>query len=191
MEDLTLTFAHIGIIFLIASVGMLIIAVNSYKRCPSDKIIVVYGKGSGNTLITKFITDGGVFVMPIIQDYGFLSLEPMTVNIDLRFGLIKGGGRVCISFSITFAISTEQELMQNAAIRLLGLSQRQIANQAFDIALGQARIALATSTIEEIKFSESFPRKLKTEINKELNKLGLNVSDIRIKNISEEKTKSV
>ena len=54
-----------------------------YKRCPSNKVLVVFGKGVGSGT-AKTIHGGAALVLPLIQDYAYLSLEPITVEIDLR-----------------------------------------------------------------------------------------------------------
>ena len=59
-----------------------------YKRCPSDMIMVIYGKvGAGQSAIC--IHGGAKFIMPVIQDYAFLSLIPMTISIPLKNALSR------------------------------------------------------------------------------------------------------
>ena len=98
---------------------------NQYKRCPSNKIIVVYGKTGGNST-ARCVHGGGTFVVPLIQDYGVLSLEPMTTDIDLKGALSKGNIRVAVPATFTFGISTRNNIMINAAERLLGLIKHAI-----------------------------------------------------------------
>jgi len=54
-----------------------------YKRCPSNKILVIYGKTGGGTA-AKCIHGGAAFVIPLLQDYEFLDLEPFVVPTDKR-----------------------------------------------------------------------------------------------------------
>ena len=186
MEELFLILGPIGVIFLVIVFGALSFAASRYKRCPSNKIIVVYGKGTGNAT-SRCIHGGGVFVMPLIQDYGVLSLEPMTMDIDLRGALSKGNIRVSVPATVTFAISTDQRLMQNAAVRLLGLAKQQIITQASDITLGQLRLVVATLSIEEINQDrEKFLDLVNSNVNAELNKLGLQVINVNIRDITDE-----
>ena len=127
-------------------IGLGIFIAKQYKRCPSNKIIVVYGKTGGDKT-AKCIHGGGTFVIPLIQDFGVLSLGPMTTDIDLRGALSKGNIRVAVPSTFTFGISTKESIMINAAERLLGLSKEEIIVQASDIILGQLRLAIATLTI--------------------------------------------
>ena len=167
-------------------VALLFFIANQYKRCPSNKIIVVYGKTTGNST-AKCVHGGGTFIIPLIQDYGILSLEPMTTDIDLKGALSKGNIRVAVPSTFTFGISTHEEIMINAAERLLGLSKNEIIIQASDIILGQLRLAIATLTIEEINMDrEKFLEQINANVNTELNKIGLEIINVNIKDITDE-----
>lgn len=165
--------------------GFLAFCASRYKRCPSNKVIVVYGKVGGSS--AKCIHGGGVFVMPLIQDYAILSLEPMTTDIDLRGALSKGNIRVAVPATFTFAISTNPKLMQNAAERLLNTDKRTIISMASDIILGQLRLVIATLSIEEINQDrEKFMEQININVDAELNKLGLSVINVNIRDITDE-----
>lgn len=176
---------------LIIAAALVVLAVfmfvaNQYKRCPSNKIIVVYGK-TGGEKTAKCVHGGGTFIIPLIQDYGVLSLEPMTTDIDLKGALSKGNIRVAVPSTFTFGISTEPTIMINAAERLLGLSKPDVINQASDIILGQLRLAIATLTIEEINQDrEKFLEQINANVNTELNKIGLEIINVNIKDITDE-----
>ena len=180
-----------GIFGLIVAAVLILIAVfafvaNQYKRCPSNKIIVVYGK-TGGERTAKCIHGGGTFIIPLIQDYGVLSLEPMTTDIDLKGALSKGNIRVAVPSTFTFGISTEPTIMINAAERLLGLSRSEVITQASDIILGQLRLAIATLSIEEINQDrEKFLEQINANVNTELKKIGLEIINVNIKDITDE-----
>ena len=180
-----------GIFGLIVAAVLIFIAVfafvaNQYKRCPSNKIIVVYGK-TGGSRTAKCVHGGGTFIIPLIQDYGVLSLEPMTTDIDLKGALSKGNIRVAVPSTFTFGISTDERIMINAAERLLGLSRAEVITQASDIILGQLRLAIATLSIEEINQDrEKFLELINLNVNMELNKIGLEVINVNVRDITDE-----
>ena len=182
-EPSIIGFIIVPLLILIA-IGVFI--ARQYKRCPSNKIIVVYGKTGGDQT-AKCVHGGGTFVIPLIQDYGVLSLEPMTTDIDLRGALSKGNIRVAVPATFTFGISTNETIMLNAAERLLDLTQSDIITQASDIILGQLRLAIATLTIEEINQDrEKFLEQINSNVNPELNKIGLEIINVNIKDITDE-----
>src|SRR5277367_1123793 len=127
----------------------LLFAVKQYKRCASNEILVIYGRVGGNQT-ARCIHGGGAFVIPLVQDYAYMSLYPFALEVDLQGALAKNNIRVSIPSTFTVAISTKPEIMQNAAERLLGLKKEEIMTQARDMVLGQLRLAIATLQIEEI-----------------------------------------
>lgn len=157
-----------------------------YKRCPSNQILVIFGSvGTGKS--AKCIHGGGAFVIPLLQDYTFLTLEPITIEIDLRSALSMKNIRVNVPSTFTVGISTKPNIMSNAAERLLGLSISEISTQAQDIILGQMRLVIATLAIEEINQDrEKFLDLVNKNVNLELNKIGLDVINVNIRDITDE-----
>ncbi len=156
-----------------------------YKRCSSNQILVVFGKTGSKS--AQSYHGGGKFVIPILQDYGYLSLHPMVADIDLKGALSKTNIRINIPSTFTFAVSTKDELMQNAAERLLDFSEKEIVEQARDIIFGQLRLVAATLTIEEINQDrEKFLNQINTNVEEELNKIGLSLINVNITDITDE-----
>lgn len=165
---------------------MMLFVAQQYKRCPSNRILVVFGKISGEKA-SKCVHGGGVLVIPLIQDYAFLSLEPITIDIELNGALSKKNIRVNVPSTFTVGISTNESIMQNAAERLLGLGEEDIKNQSRDIILGQLRLVIATLSIEEINQDrEKFLDLIGKNVNTELNKIGLEVINVNIRDITDE-----
>ncbi len=179
MIGLIVSFA---IIFVVA----ILFVINRYKRCPSNKIIVVFGKVAGNKT-AKCVHGGGVFILPLVQDYAVLSLEPMTIDIDLKGALSKKNIRVAVPSTFTIGISTDEKIMINAAERILGIGKDMLINQASDIILGQLRLVIATLSIEEINQDrEKFLDQINSNVNIELNKIGLEVINVNVRDITDE-----
>ncbi len=166
--------------------SLIVFFVKRYKRCPSNRVLVVYGK-VGEERTAKCIHGGGVFVWPVIQDYVYMSLEPITIEIDLQQALSLQNIRVNVPSTFTIGISTEPDIMQNAAERLLGLSEKEISATASDIILGQLRLVIATLSIEEINQDrEKFLELVTKNVGYELNKIGLQVINVNIRDITDE-----
>ena len=146
-----------------------------YRRCPSNRILVVYGTIAGKRA-SKCLHGGGTFVLPLIQDYGYLSLEPLVIDIPLEGALSLNNIRVNVPATFTVGISTDPVRMNSAAERLLSLNTAQIRELAQDIILGQLRLVIATLTIEEInKDREKFMTLINENVGQEINKIGLDL----------------
>jgi flotillin len=157
-----------------------------YKRCPSNKVLVIFGKtGGGNA--ARCIHGGAAFVMPLIQDHAYLSLEPIQIEIPLKGALSMENIRVNVPSVFTVAIGTQPEVMQNAAIRLLGLSTPDVKHQAADIIFGQLRQVIASMRIEDInRDRDTFLHNIQKSLEPELHKIGLVLINVNITDITDE-----
>lgn len=171
--------------------GLIMLVCTRVKKCPPDKIMVVHGRvaknADGSARSAKCLHGGLTFIWPIIQDYAFLDLTPMSISVDLKSALSRQNIRIDVPSSFTVGISTEPSVMQNAAERLLGLKLPQIQDLAKDIIFGQLRLVIATMDIEEIntdrdKFLEAVSRNVETE----LKKIGLRLINVNVTDISDE-----
>lgn len=159
--------------------------VSRYKRCPSDKILVIYGRTGGTS--AKCIHGGGAFIWPVIQDYAFLDLKPLSIEANLTNALSRQNIRVDVPCRFTIAISTEADNMNTAAERLLGLSAEQIQELAKDILFGQLRLVIATMTIEEINSDrDKFLENISKNVDSELKKIGLKLINVNVTDIKDE-----
>ena len=166
--------------------SMILLFSSRYKRCPSNKIMVIFGRSSGKTP-ALCIHGGAKFIVPLLQDYAFLSCEPMQIEIPLRGALSMENIRVNVPSVFSIAIGTTNELMQQAAIRLLGMPKQAIAKQAEDVIFGQLRQVIASMKIEEInRDREAFLKNIQLSLEPELAKLGLMLINVNVTDITDE-----
>ena len=183
---LILTCVIVVIVF-----SLLLFLIKRYKKCPSDKVMVIYGKvGSnkdGSTRSAKCIHGGAAFIWPVIQSYEFLDLTPMSISVDLENALSRQNIRINVPSRFTVGISTEPGVMQNAAERLLGLRLQEIQELAKDIIFGQLRLVIATMDIEEINTDrDKFLEAVSRNVEGELKKIGLRLINVNVTDISDE-----
>ena len=150
-QEILIMIAILVAVILLTFIGIL----SRYRKCKSDEVLVVYGKTGRDKKSAKLYHGGAAFVWPIIQGYEFLSMKPMQIDCKLTGALSAQNIRVDVPTTITVAISTDPEVMQNAAERMLGLTM-----------------------------DDKFLSKVKDNIDTELRKFGLylmniNISDIR------------
>ena len=175
------------IIIVAAVVGFITISalISRFKRCPSDKILVIYGRTGGTS--AKCIHGGGAFIWPVIQDYAYLDLKPISIEANLTNALSRQNIRVDVPCRFTIAISTETDSMNNAAERLLGLAPNEIQELSKDILFGQLRLVIATMTIEEINSDrDKFLDSISKNVDTELKKIGLKLINVNVTDIKDE-----
>jgi len=179
----TFLFTVVGLIILL--IALLFFFVSRYRRCPSDKILVIYGKtGSGSA---KCLAGGAAFVWPVIQDYQYLDLTPISIDVDLRGALSKQNIRVNVPSRFTVAVSNEPGVMNNAAERLLGKTSNDIREITKDIIFGQLRLVVAMMDIEEINADrDKFLSNVSSNVGAELKKIGLTLINVNVTDIQDE-----
>ena len=169
----------------------IIVILSRYRKCPSDKILVIYGKvgqtQDGQQRSAKCIHGGASFIWPVVQAYEYLDLTPMSIQVDLRNALSKQNIRVDVPSRFTVGISTETGVMQNAAERLLGMKIDEIKQIAEDIIFGQMRLIIATMDIEEINSDrDKFLEAVSSNVETELKKIGLRLINVNVTDITDE-----
>ena len=169
----------------VVGLGMLIFFFSRYQKCPSDRILVIYGKtASGQS--SKCLHGGASFVWPVIQAFEYLDLTPIPIDIPLEGALSKQNIRVNTPSTFTVGISTDPSVMSNAAERLLGLQMTQVRDLARDMIFGSMRYVISTMDIEAIKDRDQFIEQIVDGVEGELRRVGLRLINVNIKDITDE-----
>ncbi|MBO5173201.1 MAG: flotillin family protein [Bacteroidaceae bacterium] len=177
---------YLIVVGVVVGVMLFMAILNRYRRCPSDKILVVYGT-TGDRGSAKCVHGGGTFVWPVIQDYAYLSLTPIGIDANLTNALSRQNIRVDVPCRFTVGISTEPDSMLAAAERLLGLQSSQIQEMARDILFGQLRLVIATMSIEELNSDrDKFLEAITANVEVELKKIGLRLINVNVTDIKDE-----
>ena len=179
------------VVVVILVFSLLLMCLARYRRCPSDKVMVIYGKvgqnKDGTARSARCIHGGAAFIWPVFQSYEYLDLTPMSISVDLKSALSRQNIRIDVPARFTVGISTESGTMQNAAERLLGLKLQEIQELAKDIIFGQLRLVIATMDIEEINTDrDKFLAAVSSNVESELRKIGLRLINVNVTDISDE-----
>ena len=179
------------VVVVILLFSLMLILLSRFRRCPSDKIMVIYGKvgqnKDGTARSARCIHGGAAFIIPVIQSYEYLDLTPISLSVDLKSALSRQNIRIDVPSRFTVGISTEPGIMQNAAERLLGLKLVEIQELAKDIIFGQMRLIIATMQIEEINTDrDKFLEAVSACVEGELKKIGLRLINVNVTDISDE-----
>ena len=165
--------------------GMVIFFFSRYQKCPSDRILVIYGKTARGH--SQCLHGGAAFIWPVIQAFEYLDLTPIQIDIPLNDALSKENIKVDVPSSFTVGISTDPDVMSNAAERLLGQPFSAIQTLASDVIFGQMRVIIATMDIESlISDRDQFIERISEGVEGELRKVGLKLMNVSIRDITDE-----
>ena len=170
----------LAISFFTILLGTFVFWVSRYKRCPPDKILVVYGKTQG-VRSSRCIHGGACFVWPVIQSHQWLDLAPIPVDLGEKEFSPTQKHRVKIVSKLIAGISTQSGIMENAAERLLGLNMESIRDLAFKIKEGSMRSVVKELGAEAIQSDpDSLADRLGERLNSVFKDIGLKVIHLDI-----------
>tara|TARA_Y100000766_G_scaffold214704_1_gene186407 strand:- start:276 stop:1016 length:741 start_codon:yes stop_codon:yes gene_type:complete len=171
---------------IVVALGMVRFFFSCYQKCPSDRILVIYGKTAPGQS-SKCMHGGAAFVWPVIQAFEYLDLTPIPIDIPLKGALSKENIRVNTPSTFTVGVSTDPGVMSNAAERLLGLQLTQIRDLAKDIIFGNMRAVISDMEIEAINADrDQLIDRIADGVEGELRKVGLRLINVNIKDVTDD-----
>ena len=176
-------FALILIVsMLIIGFGTTIYFFSRYKKCPSDKIMVIYGKTGGGGRSSNCMHGGAAFIWPVIQAYEFLDLTPIKLDIKEQKFSQSDGTTIKLPARCTVGISTEPGVMSNAAERLLGQQLESVKDLAEDIIQSSiTHVMDRTETISSNSAKIEAIDAIETRTAIELTKVGLKIISMELR----------
>ena len=180
----TTTLIIVGILVFL-TIMTIIGLLSRYRKCPSDQLLVVFGKVGGSSA-AKMYPGGGVFVWPVIQDYKTMSMRPLQIKSSIE-GPDKNTIRTKVMVALTTAISQDPTIQQNAAARFLSATEEEIAGQLKTILDGSIRLIIASMSVEELNADrDAFKTKVNENLSNELSKVGYDITNINIQEITDD-----
>ena len=165
-----------------------------YRRSAPDELLVVFGKAgkykdeNGKVIPTpsKIIQGGGAFVWPIIQDFKKMSMKPIQIKVNVD-GIDSQAIPMHLPVVLTTAISQDKLIQQNAATRFLSANPTEVERQISEILVGETRAIMATMLIEQINADRNtFLGKVRESLEQELTKVGYELTNINISEITDD-----
>ena len=187
------------------SVILLVIAIyaSRYQRVPPDKAMIIYGRTRGMTYSYmedgkertatrmvgyRIVRGGGAFIAPIIERIGWLPLESTTLESKLTGIRTKGGAIITVELMSQVGIKVDESSLRAASEHYLDKSASVIAETARKVLESRARTILTDMTLDEINSDRKATElKMGEDINTLLNRSGLAVSVLILKDVCVEK----
>jgi len=164
---------------------MVLTLLSRIKRCPASKVLVISGKTP--TGDPQCVTSGMAFVWPLIQQFDYLDLAPMTLQADVAVDLPDDEIRLRVATSVVVAVSSQPGLVELAAQRVLGMGQGEIQALAREIVDGTLRTFLRVQPIERVRGgSQEFCADASLSVATEINKIGLELISLSFGDILDE-----
>lgn len=190
----------VAIVAIVVLMSILGFVKRNLVKVPPSEVVVVSGPKTKMTVTDatghpkevtveyKLVKGGRVLIIPFLHRKDQLDLRTITIpNLQVKDVVTKEGVKITAKAVANVKIGSEDTLLANAVEQLLGKTQEEIKNMAYQTLEGHLRAMLATLTVEQINRDRaSFAQKMMDESQMDLAKLGLKVVVLTITEISDE-----
>lgn len=164
---------------------------NLYYICQPTEVLIFAGSrtptGDGNSVGYRLVKGGSGIQIPLIEKTFRMDLTNMIIELRVVNAFSKGGIPLTVEGVANIKIAGEEPIIYNAIERLLGKPRKDIEQLAKETLEGNLRGVLANLTPEQVNEDKiTFAKTLLEEAEDDLEKLGLVLDNLQIKNISDE-----
>lgn len=182
----------VGLLFLIPICIFGLVFWSRYKTVGPDEAMIITGSFlMGNSVVTdnygrqvKIIRGGGAFIIPIFQQYGFLSMLSHKLDVTTPEVYTEQGVPVMADGVAIIKIGSAVEDIATAAEQFMSKPTEDLRSEAQEVLEGHLRAILGTMTVEEVyKNRDRFAQEVQGVAAKDLMKMGLSIVSFTIKDV--------
>ncbi len=164
---------------------------NLYYICQPSEVLIFAGNrtpiSDGRSVGYRLVKGGSGIQTPLLEKVFRMDLTNMIIELRVSNGYSKGGIPLTVEGVANIKIAGEEPTIYNAIERLLGKSRKDIEQLAKETLEGNLRGVLANLTPEQVNEDKiAFAKTLLEEAEDDLEKLGLVLDNLQIKNIFDE-----
>jgi flotillin len=164
---------------------------NFYYICQPSEVLIFAGNrtqiADGKEVGYRLVKGGSSIQVPLLERAFRMDLTNMIIELRVSNAYSKGGIPLTVEGVANIKIAGEEPTIHNAIERLLGKSRKDIEQLAKETLEGNLRGVLASLTPEQVNEDKiAFAKILLEEAEDDLEKLGLVLDNLQIKNISDE-----
>lgn len=183
----------VAIIVVIVVIGMLLLFLaKRYKMVGPNQVLIVSGRkhkaqdAEGNVTQRGFrvVKGGGTFVMPVVEQVAFLSLELLTIDVQTPEVYTSKGVPVKVDGVAQIKVKGDDISIATAAEQFLSKQVDEIKNIATQTLEGHLRAILGTMTVEDIyQNRDAFASKVQEVAAGDMANMGLSIVSFTIRDI--------
>jgi flotillin len=170
---------------------------NRYKKVGPNQVLVVSGRrremispvtGQKERVGFRVVKGGGTFIVPVLERVDVLSMEILTIEVEVRSVYTVEGVPVHVDGVAQIKIRGEDASIYTAAEQFLSKGPDGIVYVAHETLAGHLRAILGMLTVEEIyKDRDAFAQKVLEVSGGDLANMGLEIVSFVIKDIRDDK----
>jgi flotillin len=168
-----------GVVFVVLFFCILFWVAGRYRKAGPNEAIVVFGRGR-----TSVVVGGGIFVWPFFYETRRISLEIMTIDVNVGEVYTDQGVPVTVDGVAQVRVGETEEMVRTAAGQFLGKTVQEIRNVALQTLEGHLRAILGMMTVEAIyKQRDQFAQQVQDVAANDLAGMGMRIVSFTIREI--------
>jgi len=168
-----------AVVFVVLFLCILFWVAGRYRKAGPNEAIVVYGRGK-----TTVVVGGGIFVWPFFYDVRRMSLEIMTIDVNVGEVYTDQGVPVTVDGVAQVRVGETEEMVRTASGQFLGKTVQEVRNVALQTLEGHLRAILGTMTVEAIyKQRDQFAQQVQEVAAADLAGMGMRIVSFTIREI--------
>ncbi|MBL8130650.1 MAG: hypothetical protein JNL42_02225 [Anaerolineae bacterium] len=175
-----------GLLIVVAVLAVLVVAIivfvmNQYHRVPPSEVMVVYGRGDA-----RMITNGGVFVLPLLETFKQLDLRIMTIKQEKDEVYTVSGVPIQLDWVAQVQIDSDEAMLRTAARAFLEKKADEIRGIINETLSANFRAIVGQMSVEEIhRDRDSFVQKVQDLARDDVAAMGVKVISMGIEEITD------
>lgn len=182
--DTSLMITLGGILLSIVLISALIM--KFIRKVPPEEAMVVYGAFTSNK---RYVSGGGVVVIPFLQDTQKINISIMTLPIQIKNALSQNGVRINVELNASVKISSEHTMLGKAFEAYGGKEKDAIKHDIEKALYGQVREIVADTNLETLTSEdqmEIFQKKVFEKCKLKLQEVGVEIKILNIENFDDD-----
>lgn len=180
----------IGLAFIV--VFFLLLVLTRWRKVGPNEALIVFGRGSwmtdreGRRVKRGFriVQGGGTFVWPVIEESQSLSLEVMTLDVNVMDVYTSQGVPVTVDGIAQVKVRGDENAIATAAEQFLAKTPDQIQEIARQTLEGHLRAIVGAMTVEELyRNRDAFAQRVAEVAETDLANMGLTIVSFTIRDI--------
>lgn len=177
----------IGIIVIVAVVVIIILVLitlvtRQYHRVPPNEVMVIYGRGDA-----RMVTNGGAFIMPVIETYKKLDITIMTIKQEKDEVYTVSGVPIRLDWVAQVQIAQDEASLRTAARAFLDKSREEVRDILNETLSANFRAIVGQMSVEAIhRDRDSFVQKVQDLARDDVAAMGVQVIAMGIEEINDD-----
>lgn len=176
-----------SLIIIVAVVVVLLVALVSfitryYHKVPPSRVMVVYGRKN-----PRLVTNGGVFVWPIIEQYKMLDITIMTIKTEKDEVYTVSGVPIQLDWVSQVQIDSEETALRTAARAFLDKTREEVRQVIMETLSANFRAIVGQMSVEAIhRDRDDFVQKVQELASDDVAAMGVKIISMGIEEITDE-----